>query len=164
MKVNVSDIVKTDGASQKVSFKEYITALGDAESQFHFPEPVDFEGEIVNVGGVLKLSGRLHTTYRTDCYRCLKEVGGIVDVGIQENFVDGENTTDPEAYTYEGNYVSIDKVLTDSVLLSLPMKQVCDEACRGLCPKCGSDRNVSSCDCTEDTMDPRMEALKKFFQ
>jgi uncharacterized protein len=164
MKVNVSDIVKTDGASLKVSFREYITDLGDAEDQFQFPEPVEFEGELVNVGGMSKLSGRLQTAYRTDCYRCLKEVDGLVDVMIQENFVESENSTDHEAYTYEGNYVFIDKVLQDSILLNLPMKQVCEEACKGLCPKCGSNRNMEDCSCIEDTTDPRMEALKDFFQ
>jgi uncharacterized protein len=46
------------------------------------------------------------------------------------------------------------------LLLNIPMRILCKEDCRGLCPKCGRNRNTNSCDCVEEAIDPRWEGLK----
>jgi uncharacterized protein len=50
-------------------------------------------------------------------------------------------------------------VVRQTVALAVPMKPVCIESCKGLCPKCGANRNISLCDCKEDEIDERWEGL-----
>jgi uncharacterized protein len=43
--------------------------------------------------------------------------------------------------------------------LSLPVKTLCKPDCKGLCPRCGENRNSQACHCDEGPNDPRWEAL-----
>lgn len=51
--------------------------------------------------------------------------------------------------------------IRESLILAIPMRVLCSEACKGLCPDCGTNLNVKSCNCKHETMDPRWEGLKK---
>jgi len=46
-------------------------------------------------------------------------------------------------------------VLLEQVLLAVPLKIVCKADCKGLCPSCGRNRNLETCDCAEKNEDPR---------
>ncbi|MGB9809870.1 MAG: YceD family protein, partial [Caldanaerobacter sp.] len=50
------------------------------------------------------------------------------------------------------------------VILSLPMKFLCKEDCKGLCPICGTNLNYGSCSCKREDIDPRLEVLSKLLQ
>ena len=54
----------------------------------------------------------------------------------------------------------LDELVTTDLLLSLPMKSLCREDCRGLCPQCGHNLNNGECGCRQETVDPRLAALK----
>lgn len=53
----------------------------------------------------------------------------------------------------------IDDALWQNAALALPAKVLCSEACRGLCPHCGANRNRTPCACHEAAPDPRLSAL-----
>mgnify|MGYP000008498874 CR=1 FL=1 len=164
MKIDVSDIVKTNGASMKVECSTELEDLGPEFSDYVFGEPIRFSGTMVNVGGLLKLKGRLDAKYTVKCYRCLKDVNREMGIDIKEDILNPQTNTDDESYTYEDNYVDIDRVLKDNIILNLPMKQLCSESCKGLCEICGNDLNIKECNCKkEQNINPSLEALKKFF-
>lgn len=163
MRIDVSDIVKVDGAALDVEFDGVLEGVASAQEPFLFDKPVVFKGKLVNVGGVLKLEGKLKTGYLAKCYRCLKDIDAKMDIAVKEEFLDGKTAAGDEVYTYEGNFIEIDKVLKDNIILNLPMKQICSEECRGLCPQCGNDLNTGICSCREESVDPRLDALKNFF-
>ncbi|MCR4435834.1 MAG: DUF177 domain-containing protein [Clostridiales bacterium] len=160
MKVNISDILKKEGASLNIEFNEKMEELNSIDPGTVFGEPVVFKGNLVNIGGVLKLRGRLYTRYTAKCYRCLKDVTCSVDVDVTEDYISAEKNQDADAYTYEGSYIVIDKAFIDNIILNLPMKKVCSESCKGLCPMCGTDLNVSECGCKDNPMNLQMEILK----
>jgi len=54
--------------------------------------------------------------------------------------------------------------MREQFYLALPMKPLCREDCKGLCPRCGEDLNVKGCGCVIETADPRWEALKTLKQ
>jgi len=66
---------------------------------------------------------------------------------------------------YEGNHLDLGEVVREQCVLSLPLKPLCREDCRGRCPSCGKNRNLESCECSapEEAGDPRLAALKKLF-
>ncbi|MDP4093728.1 MAG: DUF177 domain-containing protein [Bacillota bacterium] len=163
MKVDIRDILKIDGAALDIEFTDMLENSNSIDPEIVFEEPVSFKGRLVNVTGILKLDGRLAAQYKTRCYRCLKELKGSLELKISEDIVSTENNTDLEAYTYENYHIDLDKILVDNLVLNLPMKTVCSDACKGLCSVCGSDLNEKDCCCSTEAIDPRLEGLKKFF-
>jgi uncharacterized protein len=65
-----------------------------------------------------------------------------------------------EIIYYEGEVVDIAEQVRQTVLLSVPMRALCRDDCRGLCGGCGCDLNVEKCRCTEPPADSRWDALK----
>ena len=61
---------------------------------------------------------------------------------------------------YTEPVVPLAPIAEERVQMLLPMKPLCKPDCLGLCPTCGSDRNLAACACAPDTIDPRWEALK----
>lgn len=163
MKIDISSIVNISGASLKIELDAVLEGLNSIDEVFSFNSPIRFKGELQNESGILKLSGRLETEYAVECYRCLRPIENEVDIKIEEDFVNAENTTDTERYTFEGNFITLDKVFKDNIVLNLPARQACSKDCKGICARCGTDLNVNSCDCKEEVINPQMDALKKFF-
>jgi uncharacterized protein len=55
-----------------------------------------------------------------------------------------------------------EEIAREQVLIAMPMKPLCREGCRGLCPSCGTDLNMETCACAEKAVDPRLAILKNF--
>lgn len=60
--------------------------------------------------------------------------------------------------------IDIEPVLREMVLLNHPIKLLCREDCKGLCPGCGADLNTESCKCGQKAVDPRWEDLRKLIR
>jgi len=118
----------------------------------------------------IRLKGKLDTSLEVACARCLEPVVQDVardfdllyrplgtDAGHEELSV-----TDAEAEIgyYQGEGLLLEDVLREQVLLAVPLKTVCRENCKGLCPHCGTNLNDSRCACAEQVEDPRWAALK----
>lgn len=61
---------------------------------------------------------------------------------------------------YDGTGVETDDILWEQVALELPLKVVCSEACRGVCPVCGKNRNLEACSCTAGDAPGPFDILK----
>jgi len=119
----------------------------------------------------IRLNGELATSLEVPCARCLEPVLQEVrrsfdllyrplgaDAGRDENAVSG---TESEISYYEGEGLLLEDVLREQVLLAVPLKAICGQDCKGLCPQCGASLNVAQCSCTEPVEDPRWAALKE---
>jgi uncharacterized protein len=62
---------------------------------------------------------------------------------------------------YEGGGLELEDILLEQVVLALPMQRVCSDACKGICPVCGGNRNETTCDCRGEGADDRWGALRK---
>lgn len=82
-----------------------------------------------------------------------------VDVEPGEHAISEDET---EIGYYEKRGLPLEDVVREQVLLTLPGRVLCQEACKGLCPHCGSDRNMEECQCVESAGDPRWGALAAF--
>ncbi|MGH9321108.1 MAG: YceD family protein [Vicinamibacteria bacterium] len=70
---------------------------------------------------------------------------------------------DPEELAvsfYRDGRIDVSQMIVEQIVLALPMKLLCREDCRGLCPECGVNRNQTSCECEPDDTDPRWAKLK----
>jgi uncharacterized protein len=117
----------------------------------------------------IRLRGRYAGKFQLPCARCVepveiplssdfdlifRPVG--VDSGNLERSISAHET---EIGYYQGDGLLLEDVLREQVLLSLPVRTLCKSDCKGLCPRCGKNRNLEACSCEEGPADPRWEAL-----
>jgi len=136
-------------------------AFGDLE--FDLAGPVQVSGRIMESGpGRYFWHGRLRTTVRTACRRCLTPVTIGVDQDVQALFTAGaDEGEDPSVYPLPARATELDlrPVIREELILAVPAYTVCREDCRGICPRCGVDLNTGSCSCRPER-DPRWAALE----
>ena len=98
------------------------------------------------------------------CSRCLERVKVPIQFNINEMFYpSGSVENEKEAETFCDDEMDLTDVIQRSILENLPMKVVCKEECKGLCPKCGKNLNEGDCDCNDTEFDPRLESLRTLF-
>lgn len=110
-------------------------------------------------GNALVATGTVAAPWEGECRRCLQPARGTVTADVRELFE--ERADDEDIYPLRGDQVDLEPMARDAVLLELPLAPLCSEACQGLCPACGVNRNESSCDCEPDDTDPRWAALEQ---
>ncbi len=72
----------------------------------------------------------------------------------------GLEADDLAASFYQDERIDLAQMVLEQIVLALPMKPLCQEDCRGLCPECGVNRNTTSCACVLEETDPRWATLK----
>lgn len=133
--------------------------------------PVAFDVRAVRAGGGVRVSGSLSAELAVDCVRCLAAFPYAVerefDVNYRRAVVSGgadeaeldEIDLDLDYYGDEG--IDLQQLLGEQLLLSLPMKPLCQTECKGLCSQCGINLNDKTCDC-KPVVDPRLASLGAF--
>ncbi|MER3522974.1 MAG: hypothetical protein C4326_02630 [Ignavibacteria bacterium] len=59
------------------------------------------------------------------------------------------------------NIIDIADDVRQTLLLAIPLKLLCKESCKGLCPHCGKNLNSGACSCKEEELDPRWDELRR---
>lgn len=164
MKIDVSKIVKAEGAFQEVSLDIDFDRLSFNGQDFLFVAPMKIDGIIKNAGGNLYLDATVSTRFTTVCARCLKEITEDFDFDISEVFSQGEVAEDSVFLPIVSNAVDIKSVVEDNFCTSVPFVFICDKDCKGLCHNCGHNLNEGECGCDNEEIDPRLSGLKAFLK
>lgn len=161
--------------------------LGNAPSVFEFslaPEEIDLESDeiklknAVDVKGTITkhiaqadVEGTISAEAEIECTRCLQPIEQKMEFQFEAAFVTPENYTqakeaelgaeDLDVSLIEGNEIDLKELVREQILLNLPEQVFCREDCKGLCEKCGANRNLIDCKCIEKEVDPRWAALNK---
>jgi len=106
--------------------------------------------------GIL-VTGTVETTAEGECVRCLTDVKVPIEVEFQELFA--YSVDEAFDYTVHDDYVDLEPVVRDAVVLSLPFQPVCQDDCLGLCPQCGARLLDNPGHEHEAPIDPRWAAL-----
>ena len=163
MKVNISKILKVDGESVNFTSEKNIDNVENYPDVCEFLSPVKVEGTVTNLDGIFQVKAKGSVTAKMNCGRCLKPTTVEIPVEINENFsVTGKEKEETE--TFSGDTIDISSVVGRSILIGLPMKVLCDNDCKGLCPICGKDLNKGACECDTSRIDPRFESLRSLFK
>jgi len=122
-------------------------------------------------GSEIHIRGRVGTTLEATCDRCL----GSVSIPVERDFdlfyrpvttiARAEEVELPadelEVGFFTGDGIELADVVTEQVILSVPMKVVCSADCRGLCPNCGANLNLAKCGCMPTPEDSPFSSLKE---
>jgi uncharacterized protein len=97
-----------------------------------------------------------------NCNRCLTDFTRQVAIPFGENFREhGTAVADPDTLSYQGDEIDLAEIVREALILAEPLKALCSEKCRGLCPICGTNRNETDCACETVSIDPRLAVLEK---
>ena len=165
MKINVSLVKKEIGCQQPFSFRCDIAQLFAEPQQEWTSGQITVKGNIINNGRLLEVSGTISVVATLICGRCLEEAEAEFTIPFHEFFRENGDTCqqeDMETITFfQGDEIDISDLVRETIILSEPLRFVCREDCKGLCPDCGVNLNEQSCGCAKDIIDPRLIALAK---
>ncbi len=136
-------------------------------------EPLRGEVFLLPVEGGCLIRGRLTGKVVVPCDRCAEDVPVEVNTRF-ESFEPVPSEADSEASASFSEAVDAEAarlgaagpeinpaaLLWQEFALALPAKPLCSAECRGLCPRCGRNRNTGTCICPPEEGDPRMAALR----
>jgi uncharacterized protein len=132
--------------------------------------PVSLAFDIFKDKDQFRLVGGVETTLELTCSRCLDPfawpVAATFDLRYHPQTAarEGEQAIEEDDLTtafYEDDTIDLGHLMHEQFLLAMPMKPLCSDACHGLCPMCGTNRNRATCDCAPVWEDPRLAALKE---
>lgn len=141
------------------------------EAEFRQTAPLKINVTAELVGDEIRIRGHLATGLETSCDRCLLPVEIPVSTDFDLFYRPMENVTaadevevapaELEVGFFSGDGIELADVATEQVILFVPMKVVCGTECRGLCPVCGVNRNLTHCDCAPPHTDSPFASLQE---
>lgn len=153
MKKNIGHLLREPGAEVNVDFIMDKSLLNHDE--YTFVQPVKVQGVLTNTGNEITLTGKILTKIEGSCSRCLEPVVQDIAVEFDEAY---------ELEDIEDSTLDIGQCAADFLMVSLPVKLLCNFDCPGLCSHCGKLLKEGACDCQEKEVDPRLAALKNLFK
>jgi uncharacterized protein len=134
--------------------------------------PVTYELTIRKFDNLVTVQGPVGCTMSITCSRCLDDftldLRAFLDIKLTPRTKitrasEAElRLDDMDVYYYEGDEIDLDPFIYEEVLLNVPIRPVCAEDCKGLCPVCGRNKNVEDCQCDTATHTLLGEKLKSF--
>lgn len=145
-----------------------------ASADYTVVAPVTLSFDVDRDKQHFRLVGTLKTQLTLSCSRCLEPFTTPIDVPFDLRYqphaagaADGEREIEEDDLTtafYEHDEIDLGVLMAEQFYLSLPMKPLCADTCRGLCAECGTNLNRGTCACVTHWDDPRLavlNALKK---
>jgi len=119
-------------------------------------------------GADVVVEGDVEATVPQVCSRCLETLPVRVHASVDLRFVPRPSIPDTielsgddfETDFYADDQLDLGAIVRTETTLALPMKALCQPGCRGLCPRCGANRNLTDCACAAAPADPRFAALR----
>lgn len=144
--------------------------IAAADDAYRVVAPVQLAFDIHKDKEKFRLVGTVRTELELPCSRCLEPFRLPVDVTFDQRYLPQAAEAlsekeiadeDLETSFYRDEQIDLNELLREQFYLALPMKPLCRETCKGLCPQCGTNLNTDTCDCGAGWEDPRLAALKQ---
>jgi uncharacterized protein len=161
VKVNINPIRDVRGGIVTFEGKQDLDAIKQIEELgLEFLTPLDVKGKITNTGEGFLVEAELSCQYQSSCNRCLECFTSTLEADFKEEYVCKDADTEDNCTVIKGDYLDLTEPLVEQVILSLPMKFICKEECRGFCSSCGANLNETECSCVDEPINPQFEKLK----
>jgi uncharacterized protein len=144
------------------------------DADLSFLSPIEYDLRVSKAGVNIWVQGPVRARLSLVCARCLEEFAFSVQTEMDIELLPKESTpVSPELelkteemniYYYEGDEVDIDPLVFEEVMLDMPIKALCSEACKGICPGCGKNLNLEECQCEKSGSSALGEKLKSFLK
>ena len=144
------------------------------DEELSFGSPIEYELTVTKSGDTVWIRGPVRAEVTLRCSRCLEDFAYSIRTDLDIEFAPKSAAPDaPEIelksdeldlYYYEGEEIEIDSFVFEEVMLNLPIKALCSESCKGICPTCGKNLNVEQCRCKKIGTTVLSEKLATFLK
>ncbi len=152
--------------------EKFLQLLPEKEKRDFSLHGLKVTGFVQKVRDTVSLQVKLETAIGMECGRCLEPVNYPVEAELVYTLVpsDGkmgeedpsQSDEDLDFGYYSDEVIELDLLVMEEIVLHVPLKPLCDDLCKGLCPHCGTNLNTDICGCKSGILDHRFSALKKF--
>lgn len=169
--VSINDL-PPDGREFTLDDQEiWLAPLREFDMECRIAEPLVARLHVMPAENGCLARGRLQGAVVVPCNRCAEDA----DVRIDARFDEFEEIPPEEAaasasdepgseshivYDRHAPMLDLAAICWEQFMLALPVAPLCREDCKGLCPRCGVNRNQEECACAPDDEDPRMAPLR----
>jgi len=171
LKVNVTSIPEEGLSIQFSKDESWSREIFPEEEKLNYSlNSVEVSAVLKRIRETLYLEGDIQTVVEMGCSRCLEAARLPINASFKyvltpahaEHQEEKELCTeDLDFVYYQDDLIDLDPLIAEQIILQIPMKVLCQEDCKGLCPHCGINRNTGSCQCHEEQIDSRLAILKK---
>ncbi|MFH1149345.1 MAG: DUF177 domain-containing protein [Actinomycetota bacterium] len=169
---NIPEGLRIDLSGVVVNVGDHTRARGSAslefsdiyQAEFVRGDDISWNFELRRITGGVQATGDINGEVPLSCYRCLEEFRHPISVKVDE-VVLTVATGQREPGDLDDEYMVLDEqldlepILRDAVYLAIPVRRICSEECRGICPTCGENRNLVECGCPAREPDARLKPL-----
>lgn len=154
LKIDVMGISEKNGETLPISLTVQVEEF--AEADLWCQDQVSIVGKISNVGSCLRINLKLSGRSSLECSRCLQPMDRDFSFIVEEDI-------EPDEVDLATGSLDLSEIVKTALAFHQPMQPLCKSDCQGLCPCCGTDRNLDPCNCETQKLDPRLAELNRFF-
>ncbi len=165
------DLTKLHGPREHVERALQPSLFEPADEDYRVVAPVELSMDVAKAGGdAFRVGGTYRTRLELACSRCLQPFEVPLETEFDVRYLPAADSTgeveheiaedELEVAYYRDGALDVVGLLREQLQLALPMKPLCSDACRGLCPECGANLNRTECGCAPKWEDPRLTPLK----
>lgn len=163
MSLDITNVLRAQG--DLIPFQMEVDAIGASRDDMELTI-AQVSGQATGLGEQIALIGTIHVEGEARCARCTKpfitSFDAPLDATFQRKGEEGagfEEEEDPDVDFYEGSRIELKTAVESALSLHMPMRFLCEEECKGLCPTCGQNLNEAACDCVPSGEDSPFAAL-----
>lgn len=159
MVVDLKHIFVKDNSSLPLKYALDLSHI-DYMGEYPLKKPVEIAGEITNKASLVRLEAEITFEFDASCDRCGTRTAKRHTLKLSKSLatsIEGEESD--TIITVPDMKLDLDELIYTETVTNLPMKHLCDENCKGMCPKCGKNLNEGECGCPKKEIDPRLKAL-----
>lgn len=166
-------IVPIAGLEEKEYPFDFTVDAAELGLEAFYEGPIKIRGSVTKVGSQFFVKGRLAAVRVGECDRCLEMTREQVEPEFALYYRVAPSTPEKREedngddrvriLAPEDHVIALDDEVRQSLRLQVPMKNLCSEFCKGLCPACGANLNVAECECEKGAVDPRWAKLAGLF-
>lgn len=157
MLIDVTNLVK--GSSISVSFTDTVEVPRGTQK---YSADVEVSGNLINTGGEYLFEGKITAVLSLNCDLCLNTYKTELSCNISEIYAEDSNS-EKEVWDFSDKTIDLKPAVITNILLNMPMRAVCSDDCKGLCPICGHNLNEGDCGCDTGYVNPAFEKLVNLF-
>ena len=157
----VAELLRHPGERRHIALELRATEIDVGDAAVPDGSVLEIEADLESLSDAIVVSATVRAPWRAVCRRCLGPAHGQLVARFREVYAKPgrELATDDEVFPISADSIDLGPAVHEALALELPLAPLCSDACAGLCPICGVDRNHARCSCRVDNADPRWAAL-----
>ncbi len=173
MNINLSRIMAVNNNQIELKYQIDVESINYYGDKIIISEPASLHGKLYYMDEKTFLDCAISAEVKVNCSRCLKSFHRDLSTKLSVELIeeqDGLNIEDEDdTILYQDDNIDLAKIVREQIIMSIPMKLLCSENCKGFCFQCGINKNEEQCQCKLDNdedevkVDFRLSKLKELF-